>query len=282
MSEQKRSILHTELEYLGAQFSTSTEGFNLAQSFYGEKPLEEALKDCALIDLSGIGYTLVSGTSAQNFVEAVFAGKQLEVGETSFECALTGDGSLSSIGLLARSGQNEYVVLDASERSLVLDEWLSIIASVEQNGVAPYAEVSLEDATPLLTPLLLAGKKAKKVLMDYLGEQKLPEDSKLCNLMLDQTIPALVANVSTKKVPAYLVMVPPVHTVILYRSLLSFETVHPLGYKQLIEGLKTYLPWFSELASNTKVVVVVAKDKLEGWGLLRASDDFIGARGDLL
>ncbi len=280
MSEQKRSILHTELEYLGAQFSTSTEGFNLAQSFYGEKPLEEALKDCALIDLSGIGYTLVSGTSAQNFVEAVFAGKQLEVGETSFECALTGDGSLSSIGLLARSGQNEYVVLDASERSLVLDEWLSIIASVEQNGVAPYAEVSLEDATPLLTPLLLAGKKAKKILMDYLGEQKLPEDSRLCNLMLDQTIPALVANVSTKKVPAYLVMVPPVHTVILYRSLLSFETVHPLGYKQLIEGLKTYLPWFSELASNTKVVV--AKDKLEGWGLLRASDDFIGARGDLL
>jgi len=280
MSEQKRSILHTELEYLGAQFSTLTEGFNLAQSFYGEKPLEEALKDCALIDLSGIGYTLVSGTSAQNFVEAVFAGKQLEVGETSFECALTGDGSLSSIGLLARSGQNEYVVLDASERSLVLDEWLSIIASVEQNGVAPYAEVSLEDATPLLTPLLLAGKKAKKVLMDYLGEQRLPEDSKLCNLMLDQTIPALVANVSTKKVPAYLVMVPPVHTVILFRSLLSFETVHPLGHKQLVEGLKTYLPWFSELASNTKVVV--AKDKLEGWGLLRASDDFIGARGDLL
>ena len=280
MSEQKRSILHTELEYLGAQFSTSTEGFNLAQSFYGEKPLEEALKDCALIDLSGIGYTLVSGTSSQNFVEAVFAGKQLEVGEASFECALTGDGSLSSIGLLARSGQNEYVVLDASERSLVLEEWLSIIASVEQNGVAPYAEVSLEDATPLLTPLLLAGKKAKKVLMDYLGEQQLPEDSKLCNLMLDQTIPALVANVSTKKVPAYLVMVPPVHTVILFRSLLSFETVHPLGHKQLIEGLKTYLPWFSELASNTKVVV--AKDKLEGWGLLRASDDFIGARGDLL
>lgn len=280
MSEQKRSILHTELEYLGAQFSTSTEGFNLAQSFYGEKPLEEALKDCALIDLSGIGYTLVSGTSSQNFVEAVFAGKQLEVGEASFECALTGDGSLSSIGLLARSGQNEYVVLDASERSLVLDEWLSIIASVEQNGVAPYAEASLEDATPLLTPLLLAGKKAKKVLMDYLGEQRLPEDSKLCNLMLDQTIPALVANVSTKKVPAYLVMVPPVHTVILFKSLLSFETVHPLGHKQLIEGLKTYLPWFSELASNTKVVV--AKDKLEGWGLLRASDDFIGARGDLL
>lgn len=280
MSEQKRSILHTELEYLGAQFSTSTEGFNLAQSFYGEKPHEEALKDCALIDLSGIGYTLVSGTSAQNFVEAVFAGKQLEVGETSFECALTGDGSLSSIGLLARSGQNEYVVLDASERSLVLDEWLSIIASVEHNGIAPYAEVSLEDATPLLTPLLLAGKKAKKVLMDYLGEQRLPENSKLCNLMLDQTIPALVANVSTKKVPAYLVMVPPVHTVILFRSLLSFETVHPLGHKQLIEGLKTYLPWFSELASNTKVVV--AKDELEGWGLLRASDDFIGARGDLL
>ena len=280
MSEQKRSILYTELEYLGAQFSTSTEGFNLAQSFYGEKPFEEALKDCALVDLSGISYTLISGAVAQNFVEAVFAGKQLEVGETSFECALTGDGSLSSIGLLARSGQNEYVVLDASERSLVLEEWLSIIASVEQNGVTPYAEVSLDDATPLLTPLLLAGKKAKKVLMDYLGEQQLPEDSKLCNLMLDQTIPALIANVSTKKVPAYLAMVPPVHTVILFRSLLSFEMVHPLGHKQLIEGLTTYLPWFSELATNTKVVL--AKDKLEGWGLLRASADFIGARGDLL
>ena len=280
MSEQKRSILHTELEYLGAQFSTSPEGFNLAQSFYGEKPLEDALKDCVLVDLSGISYTLVSGASAQNFVEAVFAGKQLEIGETSFECVLTGDGSLSSIALLARSGQNEYVVLDASKRSLILEEWLSIIASVEQNGIALYAEVSLENATPLLTPLLLAGKKIEKVLMDYLGEQQLPEDSKLCNLMLDQTIPALVANVSTKKVPAYLVMIPPVHTVILFRSLLSFETVHPLGHKQLAKGLKTYLPWFSELAGNTKVVL--AKDKLEGWGLLRTSDDFIGARGDLL
>ena len=280
MAEQNRSILHTELEYLGAQFTSSTEGFMFAESFFGEKPFEAAIQDCALVDLSGVNYTLINGNTAQDFIEAVFAGKKLEVGEAAFECALTGDGSLASIGLLARSGQNEYVVLDASERSLILREWLSVIASVEQNGVTPYAEVSLDDATPLLTPLLLAGKKAKKVLMDYLGEQQLPEDSKLCNLMLDQTIPVLVANVSTKKVPAYLVMVPPVHTVILFRSLLSFETVHPLGHKQLIEGLKTYLPWFSELASNTKVVV--AKDKLEGWGLLRASDDFIGARGDLL
>ena len=280
MSEQNRSILHSELEYLGAQFSSSTEGFNFAESFFGEKPLEEALKDCALVDLSGISYTLVSGAVAQNFVEAVFAGKQLEVGETSFECALTGDGSLSSIGLLARSGQNEYVVVDASERSLILEEWFAVIASVEQNGVAPYAEVALEDATPLLTPLLLAGKKAKKVLLDYLGEQELPQDSSLCNLLLDQSIPALVANVSSKKIPAYLVMVPPVHTVILFRSLLSFEVVHPLGRKQLLEALKMYLPWFSELVSHTKVVI--AKDKLEGWGLLRDSYDFIGARGELL
>ena len=75
-------------------------------------------------------------------------------------------------------------------------------------------------------------------------------------------------------------MVPPVHTVILFRSLLSFEVVHPLGRKQLLEALKMYLPWFSELVSHTKVVI--AKDKLEGWGLLRDSDDFIGARGELL
>lgn len=280
MSEQNRSILHSELEYLGAQFSSSTEGFNFAESFFGEKPFEAAVQDCALVDLSGMSYTLVSGAAGKSFVEAVFAGKKLEVGEVSFECALTGDGSLASIGLLARSGQNEYVVVDASERSLILEEWLTVIASVEQNGVAPYAEVALEDATPLLTPLLLAGKKAKKVLSDYLGEQELPQDSSLCNLLLDQSIPALVANVSSKKIPAYLVMVPPVHTVILFRSLLSFEVVHPLGRKQLLEALKMYLPWFSELVSHTKVVI--AKDKLEGWGLLRDSDDFIGARGELL
>ena len=280
MSEQKRSILHSELEYLGAQFSPSTEGFDFAESFFGEKPFEAAVQDCALVDLSGMSYTLVSGAAGKSFIEAVFAGKKLEVGEVSFECALTGDGSLASVALLARSGQNEYVVADASERSLILEEWLAVIASVEQNGVAPYAEVDLEDATPLLTPLLLAGKKAKKVLLDYLGEQELPQDSSLCNLLLDQSIPALVANVSSKKIPAYLVMVPPVHTVILFRSLLSFEVVHPLGRKQLLEALKMYLPWFSELVSHTKVVI--AKDKLEGWGLLRYSDDFIGARGELL
>ncbi len=63
--------------------------------------------------------------------------------------------------------------------------------------------------------------------MDYLGEQKLPEDSKLCNLMLDQTIPALVANVSTKStcISGY----GPTGTYgNSFRSLLSFETVHPL------------------------------------------------------
>ena len=280
MAEQNRSILHTELEYLGAQFTPSTEGFMFAESFFVEKPFEAAIQDCALVDLSGVNYTLINGNTAQDFIEAVFAGKKLEVGEAAFECALTGDGSLASIGLLARSGQNEYVVLDASERSLILREWLSVIASVEQNGIAPYAEVTLADATHLLTPLLLAGKKAKKVLMDYLGEQKLPQESELCNLLLDQSIPALIANVSTKKIPAYLVMVQPVHTVILFRSLLSFETVHPIGHKQLLEALKMYLPWFSELLGHTKVVM--AKDKLEGWGLLRASGDFIGSRGELL
>lgn len=280
MAEQNRSILHTELEYLGAQFTSSTEGFMFAESFFGEKPFEAAIQDCALVDLSGVNYTLINGNTAQDFIEAIFAGKKLEIGEAAFECALTGDGSLASIGLLARSGQNEYVVLDASERSLILREWLSVIASVEQNGIAPYAEVTLADATHLLTPLLLAGKKAKKVLMDYLGEQKLPQESELCNLLLDQSIPALIANVSTKKIPAYLVMVQPVHTVILFRSLLSFETVHPIGHKQLLEALKMYLPWFSELLGHTKVVM--AKDKLEGWGLLRASGDFIGSRGELL
>ena len=280
MAEQNRSILHTELEYLGAQFTSSTEGFMFAESFFGEKPFEAAIQDCALVDLSGVNYTLINGNTAQDFIEAVFAGKKLEVGEAAFECAFTGDGSLASIGLLARSGQNEYVVLDASERSLILREWLSVIASVEQNGIVPYAEVTLADATHLLTPLLLAGKKAKKVLIDYLGEQKLPQESELCNLLLDQSIPALIANVSTKKIPAYLVMVQPVHTVILFRSLLSFETVHPIGHKQLLEALKMYLPWFSELLGHTKVVM--AKDKLEGWGLLRASGDFIGSRGELL
>lgn len=280
MAEQTRSILHTELEYLGAQFSTSTEGFEFATSFFGEKPLETALKDCALIDLSGSSYALISGNPSQNFVETVFAGKKLKVGESSFEVALIGDGSLASIALLARSGQNEYVFLDTSDRGETLIEWCSVISQVEQNGVTPYQGISLENATPLLTPLLLVGKKAKKILEDYLGNQTLPEEFTLKNLMLDQTIPALIANVTTRKIPAYLVMIPPMHTTILFRSLLSFEEIHPIGHNQFIKGLKNHLPWFSQLEYSTKVVI--AKDKLEGWNLLRSSNDFIGARGDLL
>ncbi len=139
--------------------------------------------------------------------------------------------------------------------------------------MAPYAKCLWKTATPLLTPPS-CGKRPKKVLMDYLGQQEASEDSSFA-ILCDQTIPALVANVSAKGIPAYLVMVPPVHTVIL-RSFLSFETV-TLGHKQLIEGLKTYLPWFSELASNTKSSS--NKDKLEGWGLLRASTVISLAQG---
>ncbi len=90
------------------------------------------------------------------FVEAAFAGKQLEVGERLHLSVHLRGGGLRLPSVFAL---NKRVRGDASGALLVLDEWLSIIASVERCSLMKKCHWKMQFAA---YPLLLV-KGAKKV-----------------------------------------------------------------------------------------------------------------------
>ncbi len=159
-----------------AQFSTSTEGLT-SPVFHGEKPWGS--ERLCLVDLEWYQPHFKVEQWACTLL-AVFAGKQLKVERDScLSALLTGDGSCLPLVFLPDL-TNEYVVIWClSVHSC--PRRVAFIIKPEQNGVAP-AEVSWKMQLRCLLRLLLA--KAKKVLMDYLGEQRLPEDSKFAILCL--------------------------------------------------------------------------------------------------
>jgi aminomethyltransferase len=77
--------------------------------------------------------------------------------------------------------------------------------------------------------------------------------------------------------PCYAILVPPAFARILWRSLLSFESVRPLGTEGL-SGLATAaLPWAESLRDEGRIRLDA--ELLLAHGLVRGANDFVGARG---
>lgn len=274
------SVLLPEHELLGAELIESPQsGVVVPASYLDETPLDEALTGAALADLTGAAYVLVSGASAQALAECACAGRRLAVGECAFEAVLEGDGALTSAPLVLRTGDNEYALLDISQRGTTATTWLGFLAQVGQPGRPAFPQTSVEDASPLLVPLLLWGAEAHAVLGDYLaGGDVLPGEGELRNLTLDGHILTLCARLPLAHGEgAYLVLVPPTSVRVLWRSLLSFASVSPVGRIALAEGLSSALPWWDLLSQEG--VVRVPRIDLERWGLVRADGGFVGIRG---
>lgn len=274
----RMGTLYHEHALLGASFAPSTEGDVMrAESYPNETGAYEKGR-AYLADLTGSTYKLVSGASAQPLVEAAFCGKKLKVGECAWECALTAEGAVTSVALVARTGDNEYALIDPTPRGDVVSAWLGFLASIEQGGYAPYAETSIEDADCMLTPLFLAGDAARTVLSDYVGHVRdLPSPGQVRSLHLDK-ISAVVAGVPVpgQAIPAFVVLVPPTRAVTLWRSFLSFTETAPLGSAALLAAEQSLLPWGEVLAPMDQVKP--SAETLRAWGLLRAERDFVGAR----
>ncbi len=271
--------LYHEHVLLGATFSPSSEGDVMrAESYPGETGAHENGR-AYLADLTGSTYKLLSGDSAQALMEAAFCGKKLKVGECAWECALTAEGAATSVALVARTGDNEYVLADPTQRGDVVSAWLGFLSSIEQNGYAPYVGTSIEDADGMLTPLLLAGDAARAVLSDYVGHVRdLPAPGEVRGLHLDK-ISAVVAGVPVpgQSLPVFLILVPPARAVTLWRSFLSFTETAPMGSAALVDAMRSLLPWGEELSVMDQVKP--GGQKLAYWGLLREKTDFVGARG---
>lgn len=273
-------VLLAEHELLGASMGAQTEGgVPVPLSYLNEKPIETALADgAALVDLTGATYVLAEGTSVASLAGLAFAGRRLAPGECAFEAVLGGDGALLSVPLVLRTGDAEYVMLDLSPRGETALAWLGFLAGVGNDGRRAFPDASLNDATEMLVPLLLWGARAETVLEDYLsGEERLPEPGSLAQLLLDR-IPVVVAGVPVDGGgPCHLLLVPPARARALWRSLLSFPEVEPVGHVGLASGVASRLPWWDALAGEG--VLREPRRTLEGWGTVRADGGFVGFRG---
>lgn len=278
-SSSRRGILYHEHACLGATFATSMDGDLLVPASYaGETCTDHAREGVLLADLTGFTFLLLSAQGADLLCNAAFCAERIEPGGVGYEPALTGEGTISSIPLVARTGANEYVVLDASGRGPVLHGWLSFLAGIRKDGYAPYEGVELEDATELLVALLVVGSDARRILSDYIPDaSELPSPRQVRRCTLDH-IPAFVIGLPdvAGAQPGYVLLVAPPSAAALWRSLLSFPDVEPVGHDAVSSMLENNLPWGSLLAGRG--IVKTSRDELTGWHLLRDDNDFVGQR----
>ena len=244
-------------------------------SYIAETPLDEAISGACLYDLTGNLYRFFSGDAAQSYAEALCASQKLEAGSCTFTAVLTGDGALVSVPLLVRGGEHEYIVIDAGSRREALGAWMGFISTVEQGGRAPYASVSIEDASSLLVPLLICGKRAEELVRDYTADQTLPKPGMVASIAFDG-VPCVLARLGRLPEDAFIVFAPPAFATKLFRSFLSFQYVHPQGMDSLAQLLGE-LPWAEALSGDDRIVI--PRDTLLRWGIVRPETDFIGARG---
>ncbi len=277
--QKAAGVLYQEHVLLGAAFGEPAAAPAAPVDSYPiEGDLPEFLSGAVLADLTGTAYVLVSGESAPELFCAASAGRGLAVGEAAFGAVLTGEGRLLSAPLALRSGDHELVFVDPTPRGAALAAWLAFLAGTERDGVAPFANATVEDASGMLVPLLLAGERSEAVLSDYVRTEgeRLPSEGEVAALHLD-AIPALVTRVPGASVPMWLALVPAARARAVWRSLLSFTEVTPVGTRAAATLFSDGRPWSDALASDEGPADVSRSD-LAAWGLVRDADDFVGAR----
>ena len=271
--------LYEEHLLLGALYDSLEDWLLAAPATYGDLDAERAAhtEGCSLCDLSGMSSLLLSGAGVEGFVNAAFGTAPRHVGECSFGAVVTGDGSVTAIPLIARTGDTEFLVWDPSPRGMTLQPWLSFLANIEQDGYKPFAEVTVEDVSSALVPLLVWGPQATSVLGDYVSSlDLLPKPGHVSSVMLDR-IACLVAAPELDDNPCYLVFAPPQAARVLWRSLLSFPVVMPMGHKALAEGGMASLPWVASVLAEGRLELALAE--LLAHGLVRPEGGYVGARG---
>ncbi|OFK24677.1 hypothetical protein [Olsenella sp. HMSC062G07] len=272
------TTLKDEQLALGARFAG--EGGTLASpsSYEGEPRPEDLEDDVALVDLSGMLLLLASGAQAASFGGLALAGPKLAVGDCSLQASLLGDGALASIPFAARTGDAELLVMDPWPRHELLHSWMGFLRDVDQDGVRPFGGLDLDDMSDRLVPLALVGSAARLVLQDYVrGTERLPEPGEVVNLDLDGHITTIVASPAGAGDACLLLLVPPACARVVWRSLLSFAVVTPLGHEGFLSWSRRRWRALGSCASQDRVRV--SRAQLERDGLVRPGSDFVGARG---
>ena len=150
MDALHKVLLHDEHMLLGAELALGSDGRHAPHSYAGVDERAAFHEGVALIDLSGLGSRLITGPTAPALASTVFAGRELAIGEVAPEVALTGDGSIASLALVARTGTEELACWDLAGRGDILSSWLAFVAGIEQRGARPFDGCEVEDASEAL------------------------------------------------------------------------------------------------------------------------------------
>lgn len=182
-----------------------------------------------------------------------------------------------SVALVARSGDNEYFYLDVSNHGGLLSSCIANYLFEKKRQGASSETVSLEDADQLLVPLFWQGPVHTKYLVIISMTRSQPSSiGKLSFCLLDARIAALIGHIPLKDLDAYIVLVNPQQVQILWRSLLSFSMVVPIGEADLMRILSHELSWLS--ASHNVDETSISQDIHNVHGFVRSSRDFIGGQ----
>ena len=272
------SLLNEHL-LLGATVAGDGETYAGLPMNYGNSEGERGAlgTECGVADLSFQRMLLVSGQGASAFVSATMGCQTPVVGACAYGAVLSGDAAAIAIPLVVRTGDNEFLLLEGPHRASALDGWLRWLVDFEQDGVRPYDGTKIEDVTGSLVPILLCGPSAGRVLGDYLPEgAETPSRGSVIQQPLDGRILSIVVSPDRGDDRAYLLLVPPAYSAVIWRSLMSFNEVVPVGVTA-IEGLAgSVLPWARLMRTGDRVTF--SADMLERWEVIRPTSDFIGAR----
>lgn len=230
---------------------------------------------CGVTDLSCMHLILISGEDASALFETAWAGKLLSVGECHFGAVLAGDGSVVSVPFALRTGDHEYLLCDVTSRWEALTEWLTWLSNLTSEGKTPFRNAQVSDVTGSLVPFLVTGPKAVSILEDYLHNgEKLPEQAHVASLHLDKIL-SICAYIEHTK--SFLLLIPPAFSRVMWRSLLSFTEMQPVGIRAIMQYVQNMLPWEESILDSSKRVVF-SKQELVQWGIARRNASYVGAR----
>ena len=262
-----------EHDALGARWQELETGERVVAT-YAVVSVDQAREGCGVANLMGHTLALANDAPSQPLVTTAVARQPLAVGECGFGAVFLGDGRCASTPLCLRTGDHETLLLDASSSGETLGAWLTWVQSMEAQDQRAFPDATMSDQTDALGALVLTGPAAPEVLADYLRGQQMPDPGHVRPLNLDE-IPAIVATLPVSAHSAdksFLLLVPPATLRVLWRSLMSFGQVVPVGMQDLAQLVDAPRPFSLGSAGELDPSDVKAYD------LVRAQGPFIGSR----
>lgn len=229
-------------------------GHMLAWNFSTAPEEQKLIRTHTIIsDISYIGKIRISGKAADPFLFGMFDCDFDVLGDIGAGVMATLASDISLDGQdddtavqaeIIRSGEHEFMLLVPFDKKVAIYELLEEYAECGEEGKLEESQVFLANESDSLAGICIAGPQAEYVIgemgktSDDLAKEKLKSlpDFTLGMLRLD-TAPVLIFHITLE---CYYLFVPPAYARGLWRGLLSFSEVSPIG-RHAFEALDIFV-----------------------------------------